>query len=224
MNQHDEDEALRFFEKLAGRGITGKSAESGSDMGVAMLRTALLDQIETVRAAETASKTDFTKDELARMDALGKLLVQKGLIGKGGAASQKSGSRERSNWWQWLMGMLSGGNKIRLVTVSVSFVFALAVSLQVIMHRTPEMDVVRGGSNEWELSVPNPVATIEALESQLRKAGADVLTVRLNNNEWSLRINVPKSADINEIQKILRANSVEVKNSPPYKLIIKSQH
>lgn len=220
MNRDDE-EAMEFFDKLTGK-TSAKGATPGA--GLTALRDALHHQIETMRAAETASSVDLTADEQAKMAVLKQQLLDRGLIGTASSRASLSITEGRTSWLQWLSAMLFGDNWPRMIAVAASVVFAFVIVLQLVQVPESDTDIVRGGDKTPELIVADAAITVEVLSTQLRQAGAEVLPVQINNNEWMLRVSVPKSVNREAIQKILVEAGIRVEGNPPYRLTIKSRN
>lgn len=222
MSSHDEDEAVEFFEKLAGRSSPDKT--SANDRGVVALRDALRNQIETMRAAEAANASDLSASELAKMDALRQQLLDKGLIGKPTAENAKQAAATRPNWAQWLRDALLGTGWQRPFAVAASLV--MVVTLAVLMSRPPvpdpEMEIMRGGNTTPQLIIAHPLETIEELTARLKPTGAEVAPLQINDKEWVLRISVPKHTDREAVKKILTNAGINVTGDPPYRITLKT--
>jgi len=215
----DEDKTNDFFDRLA-----GKSPSNGSESspGAEVLREALQAQVDTMRAAEQASADDLSAEEKAEMDVLKQQLLDRGLIGKPSTTTSPK-TKERTNWLQRISEILLDTGWERPVALAASVAFAIAIGWQLALP--PEIDsdiIVRGGATP-EIATSEPAKFADTLAKELRGTGAKVLVVQINKNQWTVRIDVPSSANASAIQKVLTSKGIKLEGAPPYRLSVKKQ-
>lgn len=213
MNQ-DDDNTTEFFNKLAGKLA---SDEAGKDSGVAMLRDALKKQSETLRQAEAAKGETLNSEELAKMNVLKQQLIARGLIG--GSVQQQT----PTDWLVKIRDFIFGTGWERPIALATSMMFAIILVWQSNVPSEPDTGIVRGGGATPVLVVTNPQATIDSLTKQLNQAGADVIPVQVNDNEWKVQIEVSSKMDASIVQNILKNSGVKVEGLPPYHLLVKKK-
>ncbi len=113
----------------------------------------------------------------------------------------------------------------RPVVISMTMVFVVTIGLQIFMKPditdfTPH--VIRG-SNGPVYITPDPAAAVKILVTKLTTAGATVLPVQINDQQWSLRIDV-KRVDIEAVQAALKKFGIDVDTKPPYRLIVRTKN
>lgn len=209
----DDHNTTGFFNKLSGKATADDVTDK--DRGVVMLRKALQNQLETIRQAEAAKGEALSGEELAKMNALKQDLIAKGLIG--GSVHKQT----LTDWLEKIREFIFGTGWERPIALAASILFAIALILQINVPSDLDTDVVRGGEDTPILVVADPVATIELLTKQLTQAGAEVLPVPINDNEWTVQVDVPSKVDVTVIQKLLSTHGVQVTGLPPYHLYIK---
>lgn len=210
----EEEKTQAFFESLAGRSSGENTPVSP---GVEQLRKVLRDQLETLREAERADAIEWGAVEKSRMDTLKQRLVEEGVLGKP-AASVKA---TESSWLSRLRDWLLGTGWERPLAMAVTFVFGLFIVLQLALPPAPDYTVVRGTGGDSILKSRDPLKLASELSNQLEEAGAEVLVVQVNDQEWSLRIDLPQPEKEQVIKKLLSDKGIRTQAYPPYRLTIR---
>lgn len=197
-NEHD------FFEILAGHGKGHPTAEA--------LREALQDEAKTIQEAKTAKLEKLPDDEIARLAAVKKQLIDAGVFAKrsGGENSWLSRffDQFKSNFvsQNWGAGLA--------VTASV-----LIVSTILLQQPNPINDVgpdTMRGNGDLTILSSQPAKTVEELKGKLINAGAEVVVAQINDNEWTLEIGVADKSKADAVKQLLADAGVKVTGLPPY--------
>lgn len=214
----DDTESDDFFDALSGRRPNG---EKSPNPGAQAMRAALLAQAQTVREAHAAQASDLSDQEAAQMAELKQRLVQQGVLPP--PRNQPSKARPpQQKWWRALADTLLGGVWPRSMAMAASLVLVSAVVVRLAFVPTTDPDVERGRSDTPELISPRPDQAAELLTAKLTAAGADVLLVQTNEQEWTLRITVPRSANSAAIVKVLGEAGIKVTGPGPYRVLVRS--
>lgn len=203
------DKEHDFFEILAGHGKGQHTAEA--------MREALQDEANTIQEAETAKLEKLPDYEIARLDAVKKQLIDAGVFAQqsGGKTSRLSCffDQFKSNFvsQHWSTGLA--------ITASV-----LIVSTILLQQPNPindvGLDTMRGNGDLIILS-SQPAKTVEELKSKLINAGAEVVAAQINDNEWTLEIDVADKSKVETVKQLLATTGVKVTGKPPYQVIVK---
>lgn len=206
----DSPDAEEFFEGLAGRRPSDKSAGALSE--------ALRAQVRTERRAEEASATDWTPQEAAQMDALRKCLTASGVLP---AAAKKA--PPALGWATRLQHLLLGENVsfARTFAVAAGVVMATIVVLKMAPDAGPDPSTVLRGTSTHEIRVADPAVTANTLEADLRTAGADVLAAQINTDEWSVLVRSVPQASAASVNERLRQAGFALEGAPPYELTVR---
>ena len=214
----EEDKTNDFFDVLAGKVPPNNIAPSS---GGKVVGEALRAQIETINASKKARRDDLSVEEKRTMDALKQQLLDKGLIGvvSGTIPSEQPGTGVSRLKRRLARGFDRGWERPLALAASIVFVVAITVLLMI----PSDTDIiVRGGATPVVL-VSDPKATIDKLTAELRKAGAEIIVVQINEFEWLIRIDVPAAVGASMIQKILLDQDIKIEGAPPYRLSVKKQ-
>lgn len=208
----DDSDADEFFETLAGRRPGG--------VGASALSAALLAQVRTQNAAEQASAADWTPHEAAQMYALKKRLVANGTSS---ALIQKSSPD--AGWIARIQDLLFGESRsfTRTFAVASGLVMATVLVMKMAPDVEPDPSTVLRGALTHEVRVPDPQAIVSALEADLRAAGADVLSVQINADEWRVLVREVPPASVAAVNERLRQAGLAVEGAPPYELTVRRQ-
>ncbi len=140
--------------------------------------------------------------------------------------SQNSLVAQLKTAWAKLVNMLFDTGWQRPIVISLTTVFVMTIGIQIFMKPDINTDftphVVRG-SNGPVYITPDPASAVKMLVTQLTTAGATVLSVQINEQQWSLRIEV-KTDNIGTVQTALKKFGIEVDNKPPYRLIVRTKN
>lgn len=214
----DEEKTDDLFDRLAGK-IPRDQTEQNS--GVEVLREALRAQIDTVHAAEQASRDELSVKEKAQMDVIKHQLLEQGLIGVARTVGKDSSSKDKANWIQRLQELVFGTGWERPFALALSMLFVIAIGVQVGLPPDSDPDfIVRGGATP-EIITSDPSKISEELAMQLREVGAQVLIVKINADDLTMRVDVPSSADLSAIKKIFMDKGITLEGYPPYRLKVK---
>lgn len=215
----DDTESDNFLNALAGRRPNG---EKGPNPGAQAMRAALLAQAQTVREAHAAQASDLSDQEAAQMAELKQRLVQQGVLPPPRNQPSKARPPQQIKWWRALTDTLLGGGWPRSMAMAASVVLVSVVVLRLAFVPTTDPDIERGRSDTPELISPRPDQAAEVLTAKLTAAGADVLLVQTNEQEWALRITVPRSANGAAIVKVLGDAGIKVSGAGPYRVLVRS--
>lgn len=215
----EEEDTHAFFEQLQGKTPTDGRA---SRPGVTALREALQAQTVTMRSAEMATMADLDSEEKARMAALKQRLIDQGLLGVPvvPVASKTPRFVEHTSLLQRIRDVLLGDGWQRPVAFAASVIFGILIVLKIAFPPPTEENIMRG-SVTAVIVAPDPAAAAESLVTKLQSTGAEVLSVQINVNEWSVRIDVPRTGNLPAVQKILSDAGVQVVGPPPYSVSVK---
>lgn len=211
MATDDPRDADDYFEALAGR--------EGGNPGAQALRDALQAQARTLRDAEQARADDLSEEERARMASLKQRLQAAGAFRPAPAPPRAPG------WGERLRVLVFGDSWQRPLAIAAGVVLASVLALRLAAPIDDDDDPSRTlrGRPSAVISVPDAAATAAALETRLRAAGAEVLRVQVNANEWSLEVRVPEASRVSLVQQLLREAGFAADAPPPYELSVRSR-
>ena len=198
MATDDPRDADDYFEALAGR--------EGGGPGAQALRDALQAQARTLRDAEQARADELSDEERARMASLKQRLLAAGAFRPAPVPPRAPG------WAERLLALAAG--------VLLASVLVLRLTLP---GDDDDPSRTQRGKPSAVISVPDAAATAAALEARLRAAGAEVLRVQVNANEWSLEVRVPEASRVSLVQQLLREAGFAADAPPPYELSVRSR-
>ncbi|VAX01687.1 hypothetical protein MNBD_GAMMA22-2083 [hydrothermal vent metagenome] len=197
----------KLFDRLAG---TPPGNETESNSGTQVLRTAIQAQIATQRAAEQASRDELNATQKTQMDAIKQQLLEQGLIGVA-----------NRSWFQSLQKLIFASGWERPFALAVSMMFVITIGVQ--LGLSPDLDpeiIVRGGATP-EIITPNATKFSKQLSKSLRELGAKVLIVKINTTDLTMRVDVPRTANVAAIKKLFSDKGIKLQAYPPYRLIVK---
>lgn len=203
------DKEHDFFEILAGHGKGHPTAEA--------MREALQDEANTIQEAETAKLEKLPDYEMARLAAVKKQLIDAGVF------AQQSGGET-----YWLSRFL---NRFKSNFVSQNWGAGLAITASVLLVSTILLqqpnpindvgpDTMRGNGDLIILS-SQPAKTVEELKGKLINAGAEVIVAQINDNEWTLEIDVADISKADAVKSLLAKAGLKVNGYPPYQVSVK---
>lgn len=212
----DDQKTDELFDRLAGK-IPRDNTDS--NLGAQVLRDAIRAQIDTQRAAELASSDDLSAEQKAKMDVIKHQLLAQGLIGV--ASSSDSSSTNKSNWLRRLQQLIFATGWERPVALAMSMVFVITIGVQLGLSPNLEPDIIVRGGATPEIIAPNATKFSEKLAKSLRELGAKVLIVKINADDLTMRVDVPKAIDLSTIKKLFEDNGIKLEGYPPYRLTVK---
>ncbi len=218
----DDQKTDELFDRLAGKTTRPEhvnDSEAKSNTGAAVLRDAICAQIDTQRVAEQANNDDLSVEQKAQMDAIKQQLLAQGLIGV--ASSSDSCSTSKSNWLGRLQQLIFATGWERPVALAMSMVFVITIGVQVGLSPSFEPDVIVRGGVTPEIISSDATKYSQALAKSLRELGAKVLIVKINADDLTMRVDVPKAVDLSTIKKLFEDNDIKLEGYPPYRLIVK---
>lgn len=199
-----------FFETLAGKQKGHAVAEA--------LREAIQAETDTIKQAGNANLEKLPDYEMARLEVIKKQLIRDGVL-KQNAITKPSTisiflaklkkSFSNSNW--------AAGFS---VTASILVVSTILFRQQPAIDDSFNPDAIRG-SQEQIITMTDPQNELKTLEEKLTNAGAVVVVAQINDNEWTLEIDVADKSKIKAVIQLLADSGIKVTGLPPYQVSIK---
>jgi len=210
MSQIDDSDL--FFDVLAGN--------KQGDAIASAFRKALLDERNTIAEAERLYAADGSEDETQSLDDIKKMLMDSGVF-KHAQVADKSGGLRLVHSKPHTVQKFFQSTKFLALAASVACI-AIAIGLVNLAHEPDYSALSSSSVSATIVQLPEPEKTAGLMQQALQSAGAKVTLNKVSATEWALHIDVPPSADPQQVEFVLRSIGLSDVHQSRYDLSLRA--